>query len=95
MRQKEDNMSTPEKQLDNSAPVSNVLLGIPIESVNEADKLRSIAVALWQIIDDIDTASDVAKDRDIYYRNMVQEIQKKRHLFLVSDGYNLFLPPAD
>jgi len=33
---------------------------------------------LWQIIDDIDTVSDMAKSNDTAYRNMIEKLQAKR-----------------
>ena len=45
---------------------------------------------LWQIIDDIDTASDIAKSNDVVYRNMVEKLQKKRwNTGITTDGYKL------
>jgi hypothetical protein len=45
---------------------------------------------LWQIIDDIDTASDVAKENDRAYRFMVEQRQKARwNTGISSDGYLL------
>ena len=45
---------------------------------------------LWQIIDDIDTASDIAKGNDLAYRNMVEKLQKKRwNTGITTDGYKL------
>jgi basic membrane lipoprotein Med (substrate-binding protein (PBP1-ABC) superfamily) len=47
---------------------------------------------LWQIIDDIDTASDMAKSNDVAYRNMVEKLQKKRwNTKITTDGYKLDL----
>ena len=42
------------------------------------DKEKAI-YELWKIIDDIDTASDVAKNNDKFYRKLVEEYQAKRH----------------
>ena len=45
---------------------------------------------LWQIIDDIDTASDMAKDNDVWYRQRVQHLQQKRwQLGITTDGNKL------
>jgi hypothetical protein len=48
------------------------------------------AIALWKIIDDIDTYSNVAKDNDVLFRNLVERKQSERHTILSSDGYSLF-----
>ena len=53
---------------------------------------KQIIEYLWQIIDDIDTASDMAKSNNIAYRNMVEQLQKKRwNTGITTDGYNLDL----
>lgn len=44
---------------------------------------------LFQLLDDIDTASDMAKDDDVAYRKMVQNIQKKRFDVATIDGYKV------
>lgn len=53
--------------------------------------LQEIASALYDIIDDIDTASDVFKTNDKMYRSFVEQIQRSKSLFLESNGYDLFL----
>jgi hypothetical protein len=46
---------------------------------------------LWQIIDDIDTASDIAKSNNVAYRNMVEKLQRKRwDTGITTDGYKLY-----
>ena len=67
-------------------------LGLPLEEEKDPDKLRLMASMLWQLLDDIDTASDIAKSNDIFYRKMVEAVQKRRHQIITSDGYGLFLP---
>ena len=53
---------------------------------------KEIIEYLWQIIDDIDTASDIAKSNDAVYRNMVEKLQKKRwNTNITTDGYKLDL----
>jgi|TARA_R110000787_G_scaffold155373_1_gene269117 hypothetical protein len=53
---------------------------------------KEIIEYLWQIIDDIDTASDMAKSNDVAYRNMVEKLQKKRwNTKITTDGYKLDL----
>jgi hypothetical protein len=39
---------------------------------------KLIAYQLWRILDNIDTAGDVAKDDDEAYRALVEKCQKKR-----------------
>ena len=45
---------------------------------------------LWDILDDIDTASDIAKKNDSWYRKRVESLQKKRwDIGITTDGYKL------
>ena len=45
---------------------------------------------LWNILDDIDTASDMAKENDAWYRKRVEALQKKRwDTMITTDGYKL------
>lgn len=67
-------------------------LGLPLDEEKDPDKLRDMAVKLWKMLDDIDTASDIAKSNDGFYRRMVEAVQKRRHQIITSDGYGLFLP---
>ncbi len=56
------------------------------------DEKEKVIEYLWQIIDDIDTASDIAKSNDVAYRNMVEKLQKKRwKTGITSDGHTLDL----
>lgn len=50
---------------------------------------KSIAYALYGLLDDIDTAGDMAKDNDKLYRSLVKRAHEKRHQFAISDGYSL------
>ena len=51
---------------------------------------KQIIEYLWMIIDDIDTASDMAKYNDVAYRKMVEKLQNKRwKTGITSDGYAL------
>ena len=51
---------------------------------------KEIIKYLWQIIDDIDTASDIAKSDDALYRGMVEKLQKKRwNTGITTDGQTL------
>jgi hypothetical protein len=48
---------------------------------------------LWAIIDDIDSASDMAKSDDKLYRGIVERLQEKRwETGVTTDGYSIFLP---
>lgn len=54
------------------------------------DITEKVIEYLWQIIDDIDTTSDMAKGNDVVYRNKVERLQKKRwRTGITTDGYKL------
>lgn len=53
---------------------------------------KEVIVFLWQIIDNIDTIGDLAKDDNKLYRNLVEKEQLKRwKLPIKTDGYELDL----
>ena len=52
--------------------------------------------ALWDILDDIDTASDMAKENDAWYRKRVEALQKKRwDTMITTDGHKLKGGPVE
>ena len=53
---------------------------------------KKAAIDLWQIIDDIDTYSDMAKGNDKAFRDAVEKKVRQRFDILISDGYDLFIP---
>lgn len=50
---------------------------------------EKIAQFLWKLLDDIDTASDIAKSDDKAYREMVEKIQRRRFEVGTTDGYKV------
>ena len=75
---------------------SNALFGTPLKDVTNAEQLRKIAESLWQLLDDIDTASDMFKPQDeasfkTFYKYAMRKCAE-RGKELESDGYTLFLP---
>ncbi len=57
-------------------------------------KLREIAEKLWDILDDIDSASDMFKPNDeksykAFYDYTMNK-QEERHKYMRSDGYKLY-----
>lgn len=56
---------------------------------------RVAAIKLWNMLDDIDTYSDLAKSNDKFYRELVENKQKERMNVFKSDGYNLFIDGLD
>ena len=75
---------------------SKPLFGSPLAEVEDVDRLREIAATLWELLDDIDTASDMFKPSDeAGYRCFYAYAMKKseaRHATVTSDGYDLYLP---
>ncbi len=75
---------------------SKPLFGSPLAEVEDVDRLREIAATLWELLDDIDTASDMFKPSDeAGYRLFYEYAMKKsgvRHATVTSDGYDLYLP---
>ena len=49
--------------------------------------MQEIAEFLFALLDDIDTASDVAKSDDARYRQMVEKIQRQRFEVASTDGH--------
>lgn len=60
------------------------------EAADEIEQLRHIATFLFDVLDDIDTASDEAKNDDAWYRKRVQHLHKKRFEVMTTDGFNVF-----
>ena len=46
--------------------------------------------ALWGLLDDIDTASDMFKPKHTSFYRYVMKKVEERHKYIISDGYNLF-----
>lgn len=65
--------------------------GTPLEEITDIKQLRHLVGLLYQLLDDISTADDMAKDSNAVYRNLVQRIQRKKNNAIESDGYKLFV----
>lgn len=50
---------------------------------------KKIAIELWKLLDNIDTASDVYKPKKTAYYHSVTGQQEKRFKYLGSDGYTI------
>ena len=68
-------------------------LGEPLHEAKDVKRLREDVDFLWSLLDDIDTASDIAKADDKLYRAMVEAMQSRRFERVTSDGYSLFMVP--
>jgi hypothetical protein len=66
-------------------------MGIPIKEFSDIKYLQRVVIHLYDLLDDIDTADDMAKDRDDAYRKIIQKLQAKKIDSGVSspDGYGL------
>jgi hypothetical protein len=54
------------------------------------EELEHAVQFLWDLIDDIDTASDIAKSDDVWYRKRVECLQGRRWTTgITTDGYDL------
>lgn len=67
------------------------VFGTPLSEERDINRMRDDIKFLWKLLDDIDTASDIAKGNDALYRKLVEARQKKRHERITSDGYSLFM----
>ena len=79
---KEQNLNKPHSQQLNIAGVSN------------SNSFREMAEKLWDLLDDIDTASDMFKPQDeksamAFYKYAMTK-QAERHKYFKSDGYKLY-----
>jgi len=74
---------------------SKPLFDNPLAEAEDVERLREIAANLWELLDDIDTASDMFKPADeAGYRRFYEYAMKKteaRHATVTSDGYDLYL----
>jgi len=69
---------------------------LEIHKCDDVEKLRNIAINLWDLLDDVDTASDIFKPNNpksykAYYNHINGKISK-RFLSMVTDGFELYLP---
>ena len=59
--------------------------------------LQRVVIHLYDLLDDISTADDIAKSNDILYRKLVDKIQQKKNDSGVRslDGYILDIEPCN
>jgi hypothetical protein len=50
-----------------------------------AEKEREKSLKLWMLLDDVDTADDIAKTDDAIYRSLCRQAHKKRWNVLTED----------
>lgn len=56
---------------------------------------KKAAVELWHMLDDIDTYSDIVKDNDKVFREVVEKKVRQRFNVFESDGYCLYTPVSE
>ena len=58
------------------------------------DEMHAVAQYLYGLLDDIDTATDMAKSNDKLYRSVVEKIQAKKAAVVAEcDGYTVTFKP--
>jgi hypothetical protein len=76
------------------APAPPPAAALPPE--DPATDFRAVAERLWSILDDIDTASDIAKGDDDAFRRSVEHLHRLRFEVGSTDGYRVsFRTPDD
>lgn len=50
---------------------------------------EATARALFDLLDDCDTADDIAKDNDKMFRNLVRRAHQERFKYATTDGYTV------
>lgn len=68
-------------------------LGIQLDQCTSIEGLQKVVEKLYDLLDDIDTAGDIAKSNDRQYRNLVEQLQQKKSNFVRSDGFKLYVSP--
>ncbi len=71
--------------------------GIPITEFTDVEYLQRVVIHLYDLLDDVDTADDMAKSDDAFYRGIVGRIQERKCESGVNslDGYTLQIEPCD
>lgn len=66
------------------------------DTLGEPFSYKDIAHKLYDLLDDCDTADDLAKDNDKMYRNLVRRANRARFKYASTDGYDVvFNVPKD
>lgn len=66
----------------NADPSAGKNLGEPLP-------VEEIAQRLFQLLDDCDTADDIAKEDDALFRNLVRRAHRERFKYATTDGYSV------
>ncbi len=57
--------------------------------LGEQLSIGEIAQRLFALLDDCDTADDIAKSNDAAFRSLVRQTHRKRFLYATTDGYTV------
>ncbi|MCP3685422.1 MAG: hypothetical protein GY861_22450 [bacterium] len=71
--------------------VSNDCFGELLSETVDIELLRDTVEYLWQILDNIDNASEIAEDDENFYRKLVDAQLLRRLGIIKDDGSNLFI----
>lgn len=79
-----------------SCPENDLHNPVLLEFFGDVVYLRRVVEHLYDLLDDIDSASDAAKDNDAAYRRMVMNLQERRNESGVkSNGHHLLIGKKD
>ena len=79
-------------ELNAADAIRKAAAALRARAVPEGKKYHDVAQRLYALLDDIDTAGDIAKSDDKLYRGIVERTQAKKRDFVVScDGYTVTL----
>jgi len=72
-------------------------VGTPISEFTDMEYLQRVVIHLYDLLDDIDTADDMAKSNDVLYRQLVGKLQQQKTDSGISspDGYCLKILPCE
>ncbi len=62
-----------------------------LQNCTDVKKLQYIINHLYDLLDDVDTLTDMCKNDDKTYRFLAEKLQKQKNEVIDSDGYELFI----
>jgi len=68
-------------------------MNTPLKEVTDIKLLRETVKYLYNLLDNISTIDDQAKDNDVWFRLQALKQQTKKSIYIESNGYDLFLAP--
>lgn len=77
----------------NAVGDEDVSTRVKVEDCSDVCVLRELVSDLWALLDEIDTADDLAKfDNDWYRRRVRYIIDGRKRTGVACDGYNIYVP---